>query len=307
MGRKALCCQPLRSQRLVKGTMSKIDTVGLVVKRKHSEALALACTLTAQLIQAGKRVLAEEEVARLLGCDTGWSKAALMEQADLVVVLGGDGTLLSVARHAGSREVPILGINLGGLGFLTEIQTADAESALEAVLAGKFETDPRRTLQGRVKRGDRVVRSFQVLNDAVINKGVLARVVDLETRVNEEYLCTYTADGLIVSTPTGSTAYSLSAGGPIVGPEMGVMLLSPICPHTLTFRPMVLPRASEVSVTLRCSDQDVVLTLDGQEGVPLADNDVVEIESSPNRVFLLRAPGHSFFSVLRSKLRWGER
>ena len=224
-----------------------------------------------------------------------------------MVVLGGDGTMLSVARMAGARELRVLGINLGGLGFLTEVTTHDAIGALERIFAGDYQLDRRTTLAVRVLREGVVVASAQVLNDAVINKGALARIIDLHTSVDDEYLCVYKADGLIVATPTGSTAYSLSAGGPLVGPGVPVMLLAPICPHTLTLRPLVLADTSVIRAELRARDQEVFLTLDGQEGIPLRDGDVVEVARSPHVVALVRTVARTVLGVLRDKLHWGER
>jgi NAD+ kinase len=281
-------------------------TVGLVVKRQRAEATALAGTLAAYLRSRGVTVLVEQEMAALPEVQVV-DKAAMVRSADLIIVLGGDGTLLSVARLGGVRELHVLGINLGGLGFLTEVSTDDAVRALERVFAGDYQLDRRTTLAVRVLRRGAVVASSQVLNDAVINKSALARIIDLHTSVDGEYLCIYKADGLIVATPTGSTAYSLSAGGPLVGPGVAVMLLAPICPHTLTLRPLVLADTSVVRVQLRAPDQEVFLTLDGQEGIPLLDGDVVEVARSPHVVALVRTVARSVLGVLRDKLHWGER
>jgi len=281
-------------------------TVGLVVKRHRAEAATLAATLAARLRARAVAVLVEEELAHLPAVELV-DKPTMVRRADLIVVLGGDGTLLGVGRLAGSRELRVLGINLGGLGFLTEVSTADAESALDRIFAGDYQLDRRTTLVVRVVRAGTVVASSQVLNDAVINKSALARIIDLHTSVDGEYLCVYKADGLIVATPTGSTAYSLSAGGPLVGPGVAVMLLAPICPHTLTLRPLVLSDTSVVRVQLRAPDQEVFLTLDGQEGIPLRDGDVVEVARSPHVVALVRTTARSVLGVLRDKLHWGER
>ena len=281
-------------------------TVGLVVKRQRAEAAALAGPRAARLRSRGVTVLVEPEMAALPEVQVV-DKAAMVRSADLIVVLGGDGTLLSVARLGGVRELHVLGINLGGLGFLTEVSTDDAVAALQRVFAGDYQLDRRTTLAVRVLRRGAVVASSQVLNDAVINKSALARIIDLHTSVDGEYLCIYKADGLIVATPTGSTAYSLSAGGPLVGPGVAVMLLAPICPHTLTLRPLVLADTSVVRVQLRAPDQEVFLTLDGQEGIPLLDGDVVEVARSPHVVALVRTVARSVLGVLRDKLHWGER
>jgi NAD+ kinase len=279
--------------------------VGLVVKRNRAEAEDLARVIAARLIARGVAVLVEPPVA--VAGARQVDKAAMVAEADLVIALGGDGTLLSVARLVGDRELRILGVNLGGLGFLTDVSMADAVPALERVFAGSFQLDRRTTLAVRVRRGGSLVASSQALNEAVINKSALARIIDLRTSVDGAYLCVYQADGLIVATPTGSTAYSLSAGGPVVHPGVGVILLSPICPHTLSQRPLVVPESALIAVELHAPDQDVVLTLDGQEGLALADGDVIEIAKSPHVVALVRTGGTGFLSVLREKLHWGER
>jgi NAD+ kinase len=281
--------------------------IGIVAKRNRPAALALARRLVTWLRRRRKTVLVETEVASILRLSDGVSKQEMMERADLVVVLGGDGTLLSVARHSGSRRVPVLGVNLGGLGFLTDVRPEEAFQALERVLAGHYRLERRSMLETAVVRGGKVLRRFQALNDVVINKGALARILDLQTSVDGVALCTYKADGLILSTPTGSTAYSLSAGGAIVEPSVGVLLISPICPHTLTQRPIVLPERARVRVAVCSPDEDVALTIDGQEGMKLATDDVVTVRPAKHRVHLVRSPTHSFFELLRTKLRWGER
>jgi NAD+ kinase len=281
-------------------------TIGLVVKHQRAEAEALAETVARHLSERGVTVLVEREMGALRDVQVV-DKATMVRTTDLVIVLGGDGTLLSVARLTGPREVHVLGVNLGGLGFLTEVSMADALPAVDQVLAGDSQLDRRTTLAVRVLRAGAMVASSQVLNDAVINKSALARIIDLEATVDDEPLCVYKADGLIVATPTGSTAYSLSAGGPLVGPGVAVMLLAPICPHTLTLRHLVLADTSLVRVQLRSHGQEVFLTLDGQEGIPLLDGDVVEILRSPNTVGLVRTVRRSVLGVLRDKLHWGER
>ncbi len=280
--------------------------VGLVVKRGRAEALKLARVIGQRLLARQVEVLIEAGVDGIAGAKVV-EKAVMAARADLVIALGGDGTLLSVARLVGDRELRVLGVNLGGLGFLTEVSTEEALAAVDRVFSGDFQLDRRTTLTVRVRRGDTVVAASQVLNDAVINKSALARIIDLHTSVDGQYVCVYKADGLIVATPTGSTAYSLSAGGPVVSPEVGVTLLSPICPHTLTQRPLVVSESATIAVELHAPEQEVVLTLDGQEGIALADGDVVEIARSPHVVALVRTGGRGFLSVLREKLHWGER
>ena len=281
--------------------------IGIVAKRNRAAALTLARRLVTWLRRRRRTVLLDDELATALGLRGGVSKPEMMRRADLVVVLGGDGTLLSVARHSGARRVPVLGVNMGGLGFLTDVRPEEVFPALDRVLAGRYRLERRTMLQTSVVRAGKVLRTFQALNDVVINKGALARILDLQTSVDDVPLCTYKADGLVLSTPTGSTAYSLSAGGAIVEPSVGVLLVSPICPHTLTQRPIVLPERSRVRVAVCSPDEDVVLTIDGQEGMKLATDDVVVVCAAKHRAHLVRSPAHSFFELLRSKLRWGER
>jgi NAD+ kinase len=225
----------------------------------------------------------------------------------MIIVLGGDGTLLSVARLVGDHEVPILGVNLGGLGFLTEITLEELYRVLERVVQGDFVTDERVVLNAAViRRGERMVE-FTVLNDAVINKGALARIIDLETTINGEYLTTFKSDGLIISTPTGSTAYNLSAGGPIVYPSLHCIIITPICPHTLTNRPIMIPDDVEIRAMLKTKQQEVILTLDGQQGFTLEFEDVVEVRKAEGHILLIKSPYRHYFEVLREKLKWGGR
>ena len=231
----------------------------------------------------------------------------LDRQPDLIVVLGGDGTLLSIDRLVERPDVPIIGVNLGGLGFITEIAADELESILTKTLAGNFSIEKRMTLELSIQGKKGKPRKFRVLNDGVITKGARSRIIDLETFVGKEYLCTYRADGLIISTPTGSTAYSLAAGGPLMYPSIGAIVLSPICPHTLTNRPIVIPSRSKIRVTLRSAGDTVILSPDGQQGILLNDSDVVEVRDYGVPVSLVKAPSRSYFEILRNKLKWGER
>ena len=267
----------------------------------------MARELVAWLERHRIKALAEPDVVAAVASVTSASKEEMIGSADLIVVLGGDGTLLSVARLMQERAVPILGVNLGGLGFLTAVTVDELFPTLEHMRAGKYNVDQRMTLSVTLTRAGATIATRQVLNETVITKGALGRIIDLDTSVNGQQVCVYKADGLIVATPTGSTAYSLSAGGPIVHPSVGVMTLSPICPHTLTNRPMVLPDTAEVRIAVYSPDDDVVLTLDGQEGVRLQNEDVVEVCKGRNLVPLVQSGTRSYFDVLRSKLRWGER
>jgi NAD+ kinase len=226
---------------------------------------------------------------------------------ELIVVMGGDGTILSVARHYGQLAIPILGVNVGGLGFLTEVSLDELFLCLEDhVLPGWFETEERLMLTTSLYRDGRLLWEEHVLNDAVINKGALARIAELTTWIDGEYLTTYRADGLIISTPTGSTAYTLSAGGPIVYPTLRHIILLPICPHTLSNRPIILPETVTVGVSLDEKSQDLYFTLDGQVGQPLKFGDRIEVRACPHNLKLVKSPHRSHFQVLRTKLGWGE-
>lgn len=282
--------------------------VGIVAKPHRPEARDVLQQLITWLKAKDREVVLDVETVALAGAEeTGIAKADLPRMADLVVVLGGDGTLLSVARLVESGEVPILGVNLGGLGFLTEITLDELYPILGLVFAGKYRGSRRMLLQVSVQRGGESIAEHVVLNDAVMTKGALARIVDLAVFVEQEYVTTYRADGLIVCTPTGSTAYGLSAGGPILFPSMRAIILVPICPHTLTDRPLVLPEEVRVQVALESQNEDVYLTLDGQVGFPLRYRDLVEVRRADREITLIVSPKKSYYEILRSKLKWGER
>ena len=282
--------------------------VGIVIKPHRPQAREVLQQLIPWLKARDCEVVLDVETASLAGTEgTGLAKADVPKAVDLVVVLGGDGTLLSVARLIRSGDVPILGVNLGGLGFLTEITLDELYPVLSAVLSGNYRASRRMLLQVIVRRGGETIAEDIVLNDAVMTKAALARIVDLEVFVEQEYVTTYRADGLIISTPTGSTAYGLSAGGPILFPTMHALLLVPICPHTLTNRPLVLPEEVGVRVILNSQNEDVYLTLDGQVGFPLQYRDQVEVCRSDREITLIASPKKNFYEILRSKLRWGER
>lgn len=234
------------------------------------------------------------------------SSAELAESADLVVVLGGDGTLLHAARLLGAREVPILGINMGTLGFMTEWTREQTFSALERILAGDFSVERRTRLAVTLTRGEQLLLSSEVLNDAVINKNALARIAEVAAYVDDAPLTMYKADGVIVSTPTGSSAYSLAAGGPLVHPAVSTMLVTPICPHTLTQRPLLLPDDRTVVLEL-CSDSEMFVTLDGQSGRAIELGDRVTLRRSPTATLLVRPASATWYAVLRDKLHWGQR
>lgn len=280
--------------------------IAIFAKVHDPRCQGVASELITWLEARGLISLVEPHLARHLGCK-GINSADIPDQADLVVVLGGDGTLISGARLVGDRQVPILGVNLGSLGFLTEITLDELYPALESCLKGDFRISERMMLRATVVRGGTDVEEHKVLNDVVINKGALARIADLETTVNGAYLTTFKADGLIISTPTGSTGYSLSADGPIVHPELDCLIITPICPHTLTNRPIVVAGDALVSVELKSVNEDVLLTLDGQVGVELMHGDTILIRKAKQRTRLIKSSSKDYFEVLRTKLKWGER
>ncbi len=286
----------------------RFKRVGIVAKPHGPEAREVVQQLITWLKGKDREIVLDQDTAGLIGVgELGVVKADVPRKADLVVVLGGDGTLLSVARSVESEEVPILGVNLGGLGFLTEITLDELYSVLGSVLQGKYRSSRRMVLQVKVWRQGEAIAEYVVLNDAVVTKGALARIVDLEVFTEREYVTAYRADGLIIGTPTGSTAYTLSAGGPILFPSMRAIILVPICPHTLTNRPLVLPEDVQVQVILESQNEDVYLTLDGQVGFPLQYRDKVEVRRADREITLIVSPNKSYYEILRSKLKWGER
>ena len=281
-----------------------IRTVGLVAKYQEPKAAQMVRWLIPWLKKRGKKVCVENGLARS-GAQS-CTKKKLAAKADLIISLGGDGTLLNIAPLVVRPEVPILGVNMGGLGFITEVAVDELEAVLTKTLEGKYEVEKRMTLEIRVIGKGRK-HKFRVLNDAVITKGARSRIIDLETYVGADYLCTYRADGLIISTPTGSTAYSLAAAGPILEPTLGAIVLAPICPHTLTNRPIVVPSNAAIRVTLRSFGDTVILIPDGQQGLRLNNGDKVEARDYGLPVSLIKLPSRSYYEILREKLKWGER
>ena len=284
-----------------------MKSVAIYAKKNHPVATELAREVVAWLREREIEVLAEQDLALAIAEAQGYPENVLPAMVNLVGVLGGDGTLISVARQIGSRKLPIFGVNLGSLGFLTEITRKELFEVLDDVIQGNYSVSERHMLDAVVRRSDSEVGRFTVLNDIVINKGALARIIDMEVHVNNAYLTTYKADGLIISTPTGSTAYNMAAGGPIIYPGLKSLVITPICPHTLTNRPIIFSARSVIRVEVKFQDQDVVLTADGQVGMPLKGGDVVEFGLSSNRTLLVTSPKRDYFEVLRTKLRWGER
>jgi NAD+ kinase len=291
-------------------TNREIKCVGVVVKPNHQEAWKTACELSAWLEKRGINTIGKphEPIAGFDAekCEINTAESATFQSdADLLVVLGGDGTMISTARLTGDREIPVLGINYGSLGYLTEFRIEEMFAALEMILEGNYEIDPRVMLDVEHWRDAEKLSTGRVLNDVVINKAVLARVIEIEVNLNSLFVNSFRADGLIISTPTGSTAYNLSAGGPIVYPSMGAIVLTPICPFTLTNRPIVMPDNSEIELKLRNENEGVVLTLDGQIGHQMQAHDRVLIRKSRTGFNLVQPPNRNYFDVLRNKLKWG--
>ena len=283
---------------------TQIQRVAVVAKRVSPEALLAASELAHWLSRRGLDVDIDESVAERQG-NSGLGRFDTKTAYDLVMVLGGDGTLLSVARDDDVQS-PLLGVNLGYLGFLTDVRRNELYPALMEVLAGKFEIEKRSLLDVRLDRRGGGRQDYRVLNDAVINKSALARIIELTLEVDDKRVTTYRSDGLIISTPTGSTAYNLSADGPILTPQLPVVVLTPICPHTISMRPIVVSDSSTIVVGLETGREEVYLTLDGQEGTKIAAGDRVTVRRSEAEVELVKVTGRSFFDNLRDKLRWGE-
>lgn len=284
-----------------------IRRVVIVAKLGPPEGQRLALQMGEWLEQRGIAVTFETNTASAIGRQNGISRNALPPDMDLAVVAGGDGTLLSVARAAAPLGIPILGVNLGSLGFLTELQPEEIFPGLQAVLDGNLVIDERQMLRVRPFREGKEQPEFALLNDAVIAKSALARMISIELLVDGQRVTTYTSDGLIVSTPTGSTAYNLSAGGPILDPHMRAFVISPICPHSMTYRPLVVPGSVTLEIVLRSDGEAVYSTLDGQIGFPMEIDDALKIDAHPNPVRLVRIADRTFFEVLRRKLSWGGR
>lgn len=281
--------------------------IGIFAKVQDPRCREVACELLCWLRDRGLTPLVEKRLSRYLESEDGVEGEEIPSLADLVVVLGGDGTLISVARLVGKREVPILGVNLGSLGFLTEIPVSGIYAALESYLSGAYTISERMMLSVELLRGDMKIGTWEALNDAVINKGAPAKIVTMDASVDGSFLATFKADGLIVSSPTGSTGYSLSANGPIVDPTLDCLLITPICSHTLTNRPIVMGAGTEITITLDSQVENVMLTLDGQVGIPLEYLDVIVVRKAEHRTHLIMSENTDYYEVLRTKLKWGER
>lgn len=292
-------------------TPSSIKRVGIVLKPNQPDALTTMCELASWLGSRGITLMGGPEIEReRIKAQTGCAVEqvepdGLAANVDLILVLGGDGTMIATARLMGDAEVPVLGVNYGGLGYLAEFRIEELYSALESILSGNYRLDQRVMLDVALVRADENVTRNRVLNDVVINKSALARIIEIEAYLNHQFVNSFRADGLIVSTPTGSTAYNLSAGGPVIYPSMNAVVITPICPFTLSNRPIVVPDDAVIELCLKTDKEDVALTLDGQVGFPLKVEDRVVIRKSQTTFSLVQPMNRNYFDVLRDKLRWG--
>ena len=291
---------------------SSISRVGVVVKPNQPEALKTTCHLVEWLATHGIKLVGTPELDReSIEIETRCAieiveTDRLAASVDLIVVLGGDGTMIATSRMMGDYDVPVLGINYGTLGYLAEFRVEEMFDALEAILAGDYRIDTRVRLAVDLIRGEEILMHNRALNDVVINKSALARIIEIEARMDGHLISGFRADGLIISTPTGSTAYNLSAGGPVVYPSMNALVITPICPFTLSDRPIVVPDDALIELRLRTPNEEVVLTLDGQVGVPIFPEDRVLIRKSLTTFKIVQPMNRNYFEVLREKLRWGK-
>lgn len=284
----------------------KSKSIGILTKPKFPEVKGTLQDVVNWLRSRNINVILGQTAATLLGEQGGYQDVQLSSKADVLLVLGGDGTMLNAARLAAERSIPILGVNMGGLGFLTEVRLESLYPSLERVFADDYVLDERLMLRTHIHRNGETVAQGVVLNDVVISKGTLARMIELKIAIEGRFVTNLRSDGLIVSSPTGSTAYSLSAGGPIIDPAVQSLILTPVCPHTLTHRPLIVPGKDKIDLTLTSTDPGAMATLDGQVGVPITRGDTVTIQTSENRTRLIRFPESNYYDVLREKLKWGD-
>ena len=283
------------------------QTIGIISRPRRSNLAVVVPPLLKWLEAHGVQALIDEETASsLTDGSRGQTRQCVADASQLLLVLGGDGTMLAAARLAAPRGIPILPINMGSLGFLTSFTLEELHPALDDTLEGRFSLSERVMISVELERSGKVIDSQRVLNEVVINKGALARMIQLELTIERDFVCRYRADGLIVASPTGSTAYSLSAGGPIVHPAVESFVITPICPHTLSDRPLVIRDSSFIELKLSGNTESVFLTLDGQRGIPLQPTDVIRISRAKELLKLIQPPKKSYFEILRSKLKWGE-
>jgi len=283
----------------------KSKSIGILTKPKFPEVKPTLLGVVGWLRARTIDVLLDTTSAALLNEEGGIPTTQLAEKADVLLVLGGDGTILHAARLASERSIPILGVNMGGLGFLTEVRLDHLYPSLERVFANDYTLDERLMLATHVHRRGETVARGMVLNDVVISKGTLARMIELQISIQDQFVTHLRGDGLIIGTPTGSTAYSLSAGGPIINPAVQALILTPICPHTLTHRPLIVPGNVGIEITLTSKDEGSMATLDGQVGIPLTQGDTAVILASDRPTRLIRFPESHYYEVLREKLKWG--
>lgn len=287
--------------------MRAVRTVGIVSKPGTDRGTTAVPELLEWLGARGIQVRMDQETASYIPGAVGLSRPAVPDGADLLILLGGDGTLLSAARAIGGRGIPLFAVNFGGLGFLTAMTIDEMYPELEMALRGEFRVGIRRLLHCELRRAGATLNRYDALNDVVVGKSDIARMIDIEAFIDDQFVCSYKADGLIVATPTGSTAYSLSAGGPIIFPTVEAIAMTPICPHMLTNRPVIVPETSVITLVARAKDDTAFLTIDGQTGEPLKQHDVIVCQRSDFALQLIRPPNLGFFDVLREKLSWGER
>jgi NAD+ kinase len=281
--------------------------IGIIGKTHIEKTFEIAKDLCKWFEKNRVEVILEKELADKIHHKHSAPAPEIPRLVDIILVFGGDGTFLGVARIACGHGTPILGVNLGGLGFLTEITVNEIYPMMERILSGEYEVEDRQMLRTTVSRGSGKSKKYEVLNDVVINKEAVARIIDLEIYIEGSHVTTYKADGIILSTPTGSTAYSLSAGGPIVHPALPVTIITPICPHTLTNRPLVVSNEMKVELRITTQEPDTYLTLDGQIGLRLKTGDIIEVIKSDTIVKLIKSPFRDYFTILKTKLMWGER
>lgn len=291
--------------------MAAIKRIGIVLKPHQPDALKTICEIVSWVSERGLTMVGTPELEReRIEHETGCAVEVVPEDqlaaaVDLIMVLGGDGTMIATARMIGDAEIPVLGVNYGGLGYLAEFRVEEIFSALESILQGNYRLDKRVMLAVELWRGSEQITTNRVLNDVVINKSALARIIEIEASLNDQFVNSFRADGLIVSTPTGSTAYNLSAGGPVIFPSMNAVVVTPICPFTLSNRPIVVPDSAVIELCLKTDNEDVALTLDGQVGFPLRVEDRVVIKKSGTTFNLIQPMNRNYFEVLRTKLKWG--
>jgi NAD+ kinase len=283
------------------------QSIGIISRPRRSDLCVVVPPLLKWLEARGIQTVIDEETANCLPNGTkGLTRQKVADSSQLLLVLGGDGTLLAAARLAAPRGIPVLPINMGSLGFLTNFTLQELHPALDDTLEGRFSLSERVLITVDLERAGKIIDTQRVLNEVVINKGALARMIELELIIDGDFVCRYRADGLIIATPTGSTAYSLSAGGPIVHPTVESFVITPICPHMLSDRPLVIRDSSTIEMKLSGNTESVFLTLDGQRGIPLQPGDIVRAARAKELLKLIQPPKKSYFEILRNKLKWGE-